>query len=51
MKGFGDHARACRVKLQVERSCLDGLLLVAGQPREAVGKGVGDAEVYVSAPP
>jgi hypothetical protein len=32
--------------LQVERGGLDGLLLIAGQPGEAVGEGVGDEELY-----
>ena len=35
-----------RIELQVERRRLDGLLLVAGQPGEAVGEGVGDAEIH-----
>ena len=35
-----------RVHLQVERGGLDRLLLVAGQLREAVGEGVGDAELH-----
>ena len=38
--------RMRRVHLQVERGRLDGLLLVAGQLREAVGEGVGDAELH-----
>ena len=46
MKRFGDHPGACRLELQVERCCFDGCLLVAGQPRQAVSKGVGDAEVH-----
>jgi len=44
------HARAGRVHLQVERRRLGGLLLVAGQAREAGGEGVGDAEVHGRAP-
>ena len=36
------HARAGRVHLQIERRRLHRLLLVAGQPREAVGEGVGN---------
>ena len=40
------HARVGRVHLQVEGRGLDGLLLVAGQPGEAVGEGVGDAEFH-----
>jgi hypothetical protein len=39
-------ARAGRVQLQVKRRGLDGLLLVAGQAGQTVGKGVGDAEVH-----
>ena len=38
--------RMRRVHLQVERRGLDRLLLVAGQLREAVGEGVGDAELH-----
>ena len=40
------HARAGRVHLQIEGRRLDGLLLLAGQLGEAVGEGVGDAEVH-----
>ena len=40
------HPGIGRVELQVEGRRLDGLLLVAGQPGEAVGEGVGDAEVH-----
>jgi len=40
MQGFGDHPVVWLVELQVERGRLDGLLLVTGQPREAVGEGV-----------
>ena len=39
-------ARMRRVHLQVERRGLDRLLLVAGQPDEAVGEGVGDTELH-----
>ena len=35
------------IELQVEGGRLDRLLLVAGQPCEAVGEGVGDAEVHL----
>ena len=38
--------RPSRVHLQVERGGLDRLLLLAGQLREAVGEGVGDAELH-----
>ena len=38
--------RMRRVHLQVERRRLDRLLLVAGQLGEAVGEGVGDAELH-----
>ncbi len=41
-------ARMRRVHLQVERRGLDRLLLVAGQPGEAVGEGIGDAELHPS---
>src|SRR5439155_20539215 len=37
------------VELEVESCALDGLLLVAGEPGEAVREGVGDAEVHRSA--
>jgi hypothetical protein len=40
------HARVRRIHLQVERRRLDGLLLVARQPREAVGERVSDAKVH-----
>ena len=40
------HARVGRVHLQVKGRGLDGLLLLAGQSGEAVGKGVGDAEFH-----
>jgi len=39
-------ARMRRVHLQVERRGLHHLLLVAGQLRETVGEGVGDAELH-----
>lgn len=39
------HARVGRVQLQIEGGRLDGLLLVAGEPGEARGEGVGDAKV------
>ena len=50
-EGFADHPQANRVDLQIEGGRLGGLLLVAGQTGEAVGEGVGDAEVHVSARP
>ena len=34
------------LSLEVEGRRLDGLLLVAGQPGEAVGERVGDAELH-----
>jgi hypothetical protein len=40
------HAGMRRVQLQVERRGFDRLLLVAGQAGQAVGEGVGDAEVH-----
>lgn len=40
------HPRAGRVQLQIERGGLDGLLLLAGQARQAIGEGVGDAEFH-----
>ncbi len=40
------HARVCGVDLQVEGGHLHRLLLIAGQAREAVGEGVGDAKVH-----
>ncbi|MCY1379683.1 hypothetical protein D9M69_674240 [compost metagenome] len=39
--------RAGRVLLQVKRRDLDRLLFVGGQAREAVGEGVGDAELHI----
>jgi hypothetical protein len=42
------YAAAVRTgSLDIECGVLNGLLLVAGQTGEAVGKGVGDAEVHV----
>ena len=38
--------RLRRVHLQIHRSDLRGLLLVAGQLRKAVGESVGDAEFH-----
>ena len=40
------HAGAGGIQLQIERRRLDELLLVAGQAREAVREGVGDAEFH-----
>ena len=43
------HAGGRGIHLQIERGRLDRLLLVAGQPCEAVGEGIGDSEIhYVS---
>ena len=42
------HPGVHRVELEVEGGGLGGLLLVAGQTHEAVGDGVGDAEVHGS---
>ena len=39
------HAGVGWIDLQVERRRLDRLLLVAGEPAEAVGEGVGDPEL------
>ena len=39
--------RSRRVHLQVEGGGFRDLLLVTGQLREAVGEGVGDAELHV----
>jgi hypothetical protein len=39
------HPRGGRVHLKIEGRGLHGLLLIAGQPRQAIGEGVGDAEV------
>jgi hypothetical protein len=43
------HARCGRIELNVEGRCLRRLLFGSGQPREAVGEGVGDAEIHLSA--
>ncbi|HYD53671.1 MAG TPA: hypothetical protein VEA99_13635 [Gemmatimonadaceae bacterium] len=43
-------AGTCGVHLQVEGGGLDGLLLRAGQAREARGEGAGDAEVHQCLP-
>mgnify|MGYP000399456480 CR=1 FL=1 len=40
------HPRRGRVHLKIERGRLHGLLLVARQPRQAVGEGVGDPEIH-----
>ena len=40
--------RRRRVQLQVEGGGLGGLLLVAGQPSQTVGKGIGDPELHVT---
>jgi len=40
------HARIGRVQLEVEGGGLDGLLLLASQLGEAVGEGIGDAEIH-----
>ena len=40
------HARIGRVLLQVKGSDLDRLLFVGGQAGEAVGEGVGNAELH-----
>lgn len=40
------HAGIGRVDLQIEGGGLGGFLLVAGESGEAVGEGVGDAEVH-----
>ena len=45
------HPAIDRVELQVEGGCFDGFLLIAGQAGETVCKGVGYAEVHVSALP
>lgn len=44
MKGFGDHSKACRVELQVERGRLEGLLFLSRQTGKAIREGVGDTE-------
>ena len=40
------HPRAGRIHLQIKRRRLRKLLLLAGEPREAVGEGVGDSKVH-----
>ena len=40
------HARALRVHLQVKGRGLYGLLLLAGEPSETVGEGVGNTEFH-----
>ena len=40
------HAGVRRVHLQIKRSGLDRLLLLASQACQAIGEGVGDAEVH-----
>jgi hypothetical protein len=40
------HAGIGRVELQVEGRGLDRALLVAGEARQAIGEGVGDAEFH-----
>ena len=45
------HPRIGRVQLQVEGGGLDNFLFVTGKPGEAVGKGVGNPEFHLSAPP
>jgi hypothetical protein len=40
------HPRAGRIDLQIEGGGLDRLLLVAGQPREAIRERIGDAELH-----
>jgi hypothetical protein len=40
------HPGAGRIELQVEDGGLDGLLLIAGEARQAVGERVGDAELH-----
>jgi hypothetical protein len=40
------HAGIGRIELQVERRRLDGLLLLASEPGEAVGEGVGDPKFH-----
>lgn len=42
------HAGVRRVQLQVKGGGLDRFLLVAGQTGQAVGEGIGDAEVHGS---
>lgn len=40
------HARIRRVDMEIEGGGLYGLLLVAGEAGEAIGEGVGDAELH-----
>ena len=40
------HAWIGGIELQVERRCLDRLLLVAGEASEAIGEGIGDPEFH-----
>lgn len=40
------HPRCGRVQLQIEGGRLDGLLLLPGEPAQAVGERVSDAEVH-----
>jgi len=42
------HARRRGVHLQIEGGRLHRFLLVAGQPRETVGEGVGDAKFHLA---
>jgi hypothetical protein len=41
------HARVRRVHLKIKRSRLDELLLVASQPRQAIGERVANAEFHL----
>ena len=45
------HSRVGQIQLQIKGRGFHGLLLVAGQFGEAVGEGVGDAEVHISMTP
>src|SRR5262245_4188747 len=45
------HAWICRVELQVEGRRLDSLLLLAREPSQAVGEGIGDAKIHIRALP
>lgn len=49
MKGLGDIQIGRPLGRQGEGAGLNGFLLVASQPCEAVGEGVGDAEFYLVA--
>ena len=42
--------RASRVELEVKCGGLSSLLLLAGQPSEAVSEGIGNAEFHTSMP-